>query len=324
MPFDPDCYHAALAHYMSGRIADALALLEPSIDGGPASPETLDLAAACEYSMNRPDRAEAYWRRAIGENPHHARAHSNLGNLYERLGRLPKAEAMYRRALELKSDFAEAHYNLGRLLMSQKRFDEAKTHLQLAVEARPDWADAHFKLGNVLAAQLHRDEAERAYRAAIELNPRLITAYQGLAELLESRGDLAELENVYHRLAESMPDLAAAHYNLGQVIYRTTAVAGLERLDEAEAAYRRAIALQQDYTQAYIALGNLLKEHPTRVDDMLATFRRAVEIDNPHHAADARLNLAGGLLRVGANAEAWPLLEASLRCQLAGAAHPRS
>ncbi len=103
-----------------------------------------------------------------------------------------------------------------------------------------------------------------------------------------------------------MPDLAAAHYNPG---YRATAVAGLERLDEAESAYHRAIALQPDYTQAYIALSNLLKERPGRLDDMLAVLRRAVEV-NPHHAVEARLNLAGGLLRVGAYAEAWPLMEA--------------
>jgi tetratricopeptide (TPR) repeat protein len=336
-----DTYQRAARLYSLNQHADALAVLSPLLDRPDADAEALNLAAACAYAMNRADLAQAYWQRAVDGHPGHAGVHNNLGNLYEQLKRFPEAEAMYRRALDLNADFAEAHYNLGnvlalqdrivdaeeslrralelrpdlasahyslgKLLMTQTRADEAQTHFRLAIDARPDWADAHFNLGNAFVALQRWDEAERAYRAAIELNPRLTSAYQALAELLETDGREADLERVYRRLAEQLPELSAAHYNLGQVIYRMTAVAGLERIDEAEAAYRRAIEIQPDYTQAYIALGNLLKEHPGRAHEMLATFRRAVEVDP--NSAEARINLAAGFLRVGAYAEAWPLME---------------
>ncbi|KXV15243.1 hypothetical protein CR51_03610 [Caballeronia megalochromosomata] len=336
-----DLYHRAAQHYSLNQHADALAVLSPLLEGPCADAETLNLAAACAYAMNRVDLAQAYWQRAVAEHPRHAGVHNNLGNLYEQLKRLPEAKALYQRALELDAGFAEAHYNLGnvlahqdriadaeqalrralelrpdlaqahyslgKLLMKQTRADEAQTHFRSALEARPDWADAHLNLGNTLAALQRWDEAERAYRTAIELNPCLAGAYQELSGLLETQGRDAELESLYRCLIDHVPDLSTAHYNLGQLIYRTTAVAGLERIDEAEAAYRRAIAVQPDHVQAHLALGNLLKEHPARANEMLATFRRAVEIDP--NSAEARLNLGGGLLRVGAYAEGWPLME---------------
>lgn len=336
-----DSYQRAAQHYSLNQYADALAVLSPLLDRPDADAEALNLAAACAYAMNRADLAQAYWQRAVAGHPGHAGVHNNLGNLYEQLKRFPEAQALYRRALDLNADFAEAHYNLGNVLalqdrivdaeqslrralelrpdlasahyslgklqMTQTRADEAQTHFRFAIEARPDWADAHSGLGAAFAALQREDEAERAYRAAIELNPRLTSAYQGLAAILDAHGRFAELESVYRRLAEQLPELSAAHYNLGQVIYLITATVGLERIDEAEAAYRRAIEIQPDYTQAYIALGNLLKEHPGRAQEMLATFRRAVEVDP--NSAEARINLAAGLLRVGAYAEAWPLME---------------
>jgi len=336
-----DQYHRAARHYSANEPADALAVLSPLLDRPYADADTLNLAAACAYAINRVDLAQAYWQRAVAEHPQDAGVHNNLGSLYEQLKRHPEAEAMYRRSLELNPGFAEAHYNLGnvlalqdriadaeqslrralelrpdlapahyslgKLLMKQARPDEAQAHFRFALDVRPDWADAHHNLGNAFAALQRWDEAERAYRAAIEVNPRLTIAYQELAALLETQGRDADLESVYRRLVEHIPDLSAAHYNLGQVIYRTTAVAGLERVDEAEAAYRRAIELQPDYTQARLALGNLLKEHPGRVNEMLDTFRRAVEVDP--NSGEAKFNLAGGLLRIGAYAEGWPLFE---------------
>jgi tetratricopeptide (TPR) repeat protein len=336
-----DPYHRAMQHYSANQYGEALAVLSPLLDRPHADVEALNLAAGCAYAMNRVDLAEAYWQRAVADHPQHPGVHNNLGNLYEQLKRFPEAEAMFRRSLDLKPDFAEAHYNLGnvlalqeriadaeqslrralelrpdfasahyslgKLLMKQARPEEARECFGLAIYNRPNWADAHFGLGSALAALQRREEAERTYRAAIELNPRLASAYQGLAEILETDGRDAGLEDVYRRLADQLPELSGAHYNLGQVIYRTTALAGFERIDEAEAAYRRAIEVQPDYLPAYIALGNLLKEDPARADEMLATFRRAVELDPD--SAEARLNLGGALLRVGAYAEGWPLME---------------
>ncbi|MFM0052205.1 tetratricopeptide repeat protein [Caballeronia grimmiae] len=338
----PDLYQRALQQYSLNRHADALAILSPLLDRPQADAEALNLAAACACAMHRAEQAQMLWERAIAEHPQHAGAYNNLGNLYEQRERLPEAEAMFRRALELdpgspgvhynlgnvlakqeriadaeqslrralelQPDLVAAHYSLGKLLMMLARFNEAQQHFEIAIETRPDWADAHFNLGKTFAARQRQDEAEHAFRAAIESNPRLVIAYQGLVEVLETQGRFAELEGVYRRLTEHAPEFAAADYNLGQVISRVTQLAGLERLDEAEAAYRRAIAVQPDYVLAYIALGNLLKESEARTDEMLATFRRAVELDPA--SAQARLNLAGGLLRIGEYAEAWPLWEA--------------
>jgi tetratricopeptide (TPR) repeat protein len=50
------------------------------------------------------------------------------------------------------------------------------------------------------------------------------------------------------------PDYAEAHYNLGVTLKE------IVRLDEAEASYRKAIALRPDYAEAHSNLGSTLNE----------------------------------------------------------------
>ena len=51
----------------------------------------------------------------------------------------------------------------------------------------------------------------------------------------------------------------------------------LERLDEAETSYRKAIALKPDYAEAHNNLGNILKEQG-KLDESEACFRQAIEL----------------------------------------------
>ncbi|SAK89738.1 TPR domain-containing protein [Caballeronia catudaia] len=375
MPLDPQSYHQAVDHYSRGQHAAALAVLAPWLDEASADPEALNLAAMCEYAMNRMDRAEACWQRAIAGHPHHTGAYNNLGNLYERLGRRTDAEAMYRRSLELNEDSADAHYNLGNvlaqqdrladaersfrsalelrpdfalahnnlanllargervpeaeaayrrtlaahpgyadahnnlgnLLAAQERFDEAATHLQQAVELRPDWADVHVNLGRAFAGQKRYDDAEREFRAAIGLNPRMLAAHQKLIELLDGCGRFAELEHACRHVADIEPGSSDAFRNLGTAIYQITSRSHLERMGEAEAAYRRAIALQPEATGAYLSLGDLLQEDPARIDEAIAELRQAFALGARGGQAQGLLGTA--LLRTGRYAEGWPLLE---------------
>ncbi len=67
-------------------------------------------------------------------------------------------------------------------------------------------------------------------------------------------GKVDEAEASYRKLIALKTDYAGAHNNLGNILQ------GLGRLDEAEASYRKAIALKPDYAGAHNNLGATLKE----------------------------------------------------------------
>ncbi len=71
------------------------------------------------------------------------------------------------------------------------------------------------------------------------------------------------------------------------------ALQGEGRIDEADAHYRRAIALQPDYAPAYNNLG-VMQRASGRVDDAIATYRQALALRGDY--PDAHYNLANALL----------------------------
>lgn len=120
----------------------------------------------------------------------------------------------------------------------------------------------------------------------------------------EQAGRFAEAEAVYRRVIAVMPDHAGAFSNLGNLLMRR------QCLEEAEAAYRRAVALCPTMAEAHNNLGSLLslRGRAEDAEAALAAFRRALALKPDY--ADARRNLALLLLSLGRFDEAWREYEA--------------
>ena len=80
--------------------------------------------------------------------------------------------------------------------------------------------------------------------------------------------------------------MAIAHYNLG------TRLTAQGKLDEAIAAYQKAIDVEPKLVEAHIALGNILRDQG-KLDEASAYYRRAIEIDPK--SADAHYSLGSAL-----------------------------
>jgi protein O-GlcNAc transferase len=107
-----------------------------------------------------------------------------------------------------------------------------------------------------------------------------------LGNALMGQGKLDEAIAAYRRAIRIKPDYAAAHTTLG------IALAGQGRLDEAIAAYRRAIGIKPDLAEAYPNLGNVLMDQG-RLDEAIAAYRRAIGIKPD--LAEAYSNLGAAL-----------------------------
>jgi tetratricopeptide (TPR) repeat protein len=82
------------------------------------------------------DEAAAAYRRAIAINPHHARAHNNLGGALEQLRDLDGALGEYRQSVASEPGFRLARFNVARMLLAARKPDEAIVELEKLVEPR--------------------------------------------------------------------------------------------------------------------------------------------------------------------------------------------
>ncbi|HXH03241.1 MAG TPA: tetratricopeptide repeat protein, partial [Candidatus Competibacteraceae bacterium] len=185
------------------------------------------------------------------------------------------------------------------------------------------------------------EEAERAYRAILQQAPRNPKALHLLGAVRMERGDAAEAVSWLERSLAQWPDNPYAWYHLALAQQRLgrarEAIASYQRaaelypgdfagihnnlgalwqelgdLEQARAAYARALALQPDYARAHCNLGSVLVAQGRRAEGV-AAYRRALQHDP--RLFDAWFNLGQVLREDGDAAGAVAALEEALRCQ---------
>jgi tetratricopeptide (TPR) repeat protein len=88
-------------------------------------------------------------------------------------------------------------------------------------------------------------------------------------------GNLEEAIAAFRRAIELNPDLSWSHHNLGE------ALAKLGQFEEAIASYRRAIALNPDFSWSYHHLGDAL-DRQQQWEEAVAAFGKATELNADH------------------------------------------
>ena len=146
---------------------------------------------------------------------------------------------------------------------------------------------------NQLVAMINAGRYVELESRALELlsqHPDSGTVWQVLGVSLRMQGK--DALQALERAAKLLPGDAAAHNNLGN------ALAGLGRLDEAVACYRRALVLSADFAEAHNNLGNVLLDLG-QLDESVASYRRALEIKPDYAEAHSNLgNASRGLGRL--------------------------
>ena len=115
--------------------------------------------------------AEQYLRQCLSFEESMAAAHTNLGNLLHKQGRLEEAKERYDLALLHEPEQPEARFNLGNLLEEMGNREMAITELRHVCTRSPDFADAHYNLGILLAEIGGETQAQEHLSHYLTLDP---------------------------------------------------------------------------------------------------------------------------------------------------------
>jgi predicted O-linked N-acetylglucosamine transferase (SPINDLY family) len=134
---------------------------------------------------------------------------------------------------------------------------------------------------------MNRQQRRASARRAERTGGDSAAAVAGSAITHHQAGRLGDAEADYRRLLALQPDNADVFFNLAVALRQQG------RDEEAVAAYRRTLTLRLDYTEAHYNLGNLLLA-AGRLDDAVHAYEQALRCKPDH--ADARRNLSAALL----------------------------
>jgi len=169
-----------------------------------------------------------------------------------------EAIVLLERALVVCPSYPDAYEALGVMLGRHGRFDEAIKIMQRLLEVDPDSVMAHTNM-SVYHNQLGRiEEAEREARAAavksLERSRRAeAEAESERQQRMREQEDRARREEMFRQVLELDADDALANFGLGQLKVEVGDHAAAVPLLE------RAIAVDRDYSAAYLALGRALE-----------------------------------------------------------------
>jgi tetratricopeptide (TPR) repeat protein len=269
---------------------------------------TYGLAQLLRTSGELEEAAELL-ERTVAARPDDSAAQVWLGRVLYDLGRLREAEHALDAALSRRPDLAAAHLTLGQIAVDRGDYAAAVEHYRTVLAMQPEATRIHGLLAaaHAAAGDSEAASAERALRGDGEValvDPwmaELNALVAGGRRLIHrgttafAAGRLDEAEAAFREAVAADPGDAVAHLNLG------SALAGQGRLDEALAELREAIRLEPGSARAHYNLGTLFASLG-RDSEAVAEHREALALDPAYRSA--RLNLANALLRLGRCAEA--------------------
>src|SRR3989442_1237758 len=338
----------AEVHLLKRDFGAALELYETLIREVPDSPKLWNERGVVLHQAGRTDDALASYRQAAEVDPKYALAWNNLGVLVAHAGDTEEAIEALRTALQLRAGFsadvtaetlgenfafderlldnifqelqpapaaepapprADDPLALARDYVSKGLMDVAAAEATRAVQRGADRAEAAVLLGDIFARRgLQGDVALKvgdkggalaAYRSALQLDPGYVQVWVDLGRLHEEREEWREAQEAYERALEVLPTFSDANLALADL---------LRRSGRAPQAIRRlAETLEQDPYDlpALLLLGRALLDDK-RHEAALEAFRRALKFDPDQVEAVFQLGVALARLHRYAEAvQAW-------------------
>jgi tetratricopeptide (TPR) repeat protein len=309
--FAPAAYAEGFAAMAAGNYVQALARLRTAVARDPVVTDRASQSQAMSMGIARLRTgrfadAISLLEAAVSAHGNSSEAHRIVGTAYAAAGDDTRAVEHLRRAISIAPDDERSRLALARVLRDAGRLDAAAESLRDTLVAMPRSGEARWMLGDVLEKSGGGLEAAREIEAAAATTviagtaPILLRA----AEIYDRHQEFDRLVTLLERRARLDPNDPAVHRQLGLALSRRgqddrafveLAMADLlggadaeslttlgqihleaDRLENAESASRRAIALDGDRADAHYVLGRALlrQARATEAQEELDTFQR--------------------------------------------------
>jgi len=284
-PDDPRPAYAASSLLLdAGRGEEALVAADRALTIAPERADGLYQRGAVLMSLARLAEAEQMFRQALDIQATHPAALSDFAVLLMSEGRDDEAIDLLKRLLELRPNDPIARNHLSRLrgerepaggeqadwaetgrqALQNRDFQAAEESLRRAVQADPENAVLRLDLASALWENNKPAEAEQHAREAVTLEPSAAEAHRLLGGLLLWRGEYLRAAESLERAADLAEPGPAMLLDLGRA-WEGAATEAPDTLDEqtrlgrAEDAYRRAVNLAPEHSEAAYGLGQVLR-----------------------------------------------------------------
>lgn len=222
--------------------------------------------------------ARACYGEAVAKWPEREDLTLSLSHLLEELKEFRAGSRVCEAYCQRNAGKPQVWFRLGYLQWQLHEYDAAVESFTRALVLQPDWPDAEVNLGLVCVAAGELDRAEQVLGGLAERDPSDLEALKGLATIALHRQQNERALELHLRLldlGEKTPDV---YFNCGVLAQH------LNRLEEAAAHYREAIAIRHDFAEAMLNLGHTL-ESLGEAEQAKSFFIPALEL-NPVFALD--------------------------------------
>ena len=280
-----------------GDLVAAEKLLRQSVEDTPNNKEAHLNLGLVLARQNRKSDAEDELQKAVALAPKDPATLSTVGKAEMKMGEISKGIAFLRQVAALAPDLAAAHLDLALALADSYNLPAALVQATEAVRLAPQSGVAHFYRGRVLYDLGRSNEARSEFETACRLNAQLPEPRYFLALINKQDGKYNLAADLFEQTVRLQPGNAMAWYLLGQSLEKQSENA------KAVAAWRKAIEIDPNFSQALISLARALRSTDrTESDNLMARY---LTVQKQRRILDEADTLANNGIQAAA-AHDWP------------------
>jgi tetratricopeptide (TPR) repeat protein len=298
-------FQSAVADYEAGRFREAVVQLETLLPAAPESFDVHELLGLAYSAQSQDAKAGPHLQRAVQLKPDSVAARTNLATNLFRLGKLEPAEKEFKKAVELEPRNFDTNHNLAELYVRSGKVAEAVPFLEKAQAIDPssydngydlslaylmigrlsdarqlvedllkrkDTAELHNLLGEVEEKDGKFVEAANQYELSAHKDPSESNLFDWGSELLLHR-TLNPAVEVFTQASERYPNSPRLVIGLGMALYSRG------NYDEAVKALLKGADLNPSDPRCYYFLSKAYDSSPSQAEEVIARFRRFVELE---------------------------------------------
>lgn len=288
-------YYQGHIYRNQGHLEKSIAAYQRALEQQPENVPAILGVAEGHLSLNRYDRAEPLFERALALDEACAPALVGMGKIASSRRDTKEAIRRFEAALALQPEANSIHYLLAMSHRRQGNLDQAQVHFQrvaMLERLRRGHATAGYPdplmeaLDDLTTGWRHHwvrgmrafgkglfEEAVKEYRTSVALDPKNPVPLTDLGSALARMGDLKGAVREYAQALRASPGNPMLHYYLG------TTLMGLKSEAEAAQHYQHAIEANPGFMEAHFQLANLLMRL-RRYDQALPHYTAVVELDS--------------------------------------------